>query len=65
MSYLFIKDSFKEKNLYYFNKKFKIEKKQKKTVFVGFGLFRWVFWVFLGGFFWVGFFVWVFYWQPA
>ncbi len=36
--------------MYYFHKKLKIKKKkQKKNIFSGF--FRWVFWVFLGGFF--------------
>ncbi len=40
----------KEKSLYYFHKNLKIKKKPKNPLFVGF--FRWVF---LGGFFWVGF----------
>jgi hypothetical protein len=48
---------FKEKSLYYFHKKLKI-KKNKKHSFSG--VFRWFFF----GFFWVGFFGWVFYCQP-
>jgi hypothetical protein len=41
MYYLFIKNLFQR------------EKPKKKPLLVGF--FSWVFWVFLGGFFWVGF----------
>jgi hypothetical protein len=52
MSFLFTKNLFKEKSLYYFHKKIKNLKKQKKqkNIFSGF----------LGGFFglfWVGFFI--------
>ncbi len=54
MSYLFIKNLFKEKSLYYFHKKYKKFKKPKKNILSGF--FRLVFLGgFLGGFFWVGF----------
>jgi hypothetical protein len=48
MTYLFIKNLFKVKSLYYFHKKIKNFKKTKKTpknIFSGF--FRWIFyWVF-------------------
>jgi hypothetical protein len=67
MSYLFIKICFKQKSLYYFQKKLKIKKKQKKHIFLwvllgGFlGFFGWGFfgWFFLGGLF-LGGFLWVF-----
>jgi hypothetical protein len=50
MSYLFIKSLFQRKKFVLFSYKNKNKNKPKKTFLVGF--FRWVF---LGGFFWVGF----------